>query len=295
MEETNSKSEDLSVLRATAELQKLNLEIEGLKRKHRWEAGVAVYIPLLTVLVAVGGFLFGIYQFQTQQKLQQDRAINEQQKDRLAKDREQSSRIQDQIHRDADQILQFTSNKEITISRVGFILSELKQLLDYPSEDQMIAKNLSDQKKEITKSIRRMIAYDCDFTNPRDVSFVRIIISDWDDYLKDLKTNTSPTAITFILSRYLDGLDSLRRQNPKVIKAITYDTETNEYNNIGSGVPLYYTFDDLVQGFNNHLALLEGNQKLKTRYIRDFQGSTCNPTITKQIFSENFTDQECLN
>jgi hypothetical protein len=95
MKEPASEDNSINKTHTEAELLKLFLEIEHLTHKNKWEAKISAYIPLFTVLIAVAGFLFGMYQFQVQQKLQQDRAISEQQKDRESRQREQIIRVQD--------------------------------------------------------------------------------------------------------------------------------------------------------------------------------------------------------
>jgi hypothetical protein len=71
-------TENISDLKARAELEKLNLEIQNLKSKNGWSEKVAQFTPLLTVLIAVAGFCFGVYQFNSQQKENMKRFTNEQ-------------------------------------------------------------------------------------------------------------------------------------------------------------------------------------------------------------------------
>jgi hypothetical protein len=61
-------AENISDVRAQAELEKLRLEIQSLKSKNGWGEKVAQFTPLFTVLIAVAGFCFGVYQFNIQQK-----------------------------------------------------------------------------------------------------------------------------------------------------------------------------------------------------------------------------------
>ena len=57
---------------ALAQLEKLQLEIAQLN-KSRWTDRIGPFTNLLSIVIAVSGFLFGIYQFQKQQQ-----ALNQQ-------------------------------------------------------------------------------------------------------------------------------------------------------------------------------------------------------------------------
>jgi len=61
-----------------AQLEKLRLEIDSLRLKNYWENRVGRWIPIITVLIAVGGFLAGIYQFNSLQKSGQQKLIADQ-------------------------------------------------------------------------------------------------------------------------------------------------------------------------------------------------------------------------
>jgi hypothetical protein len=50
-----------------AQLRKLQVEIDNLERGHSWSSRVAQYIPVITALIAVSGFLFGIIQYRRQE------------------------------------------------------------------------------------------------------------------------------------------------------------------------------------------------------------------------------------
>lgn len=62
----------------TAQLEKIQLEIDGLKRSSR-ENSLVRYLPSLTTLVVAAGFLFGVYQFKTQHDREFKKALWEKQ------------------------------------------------------------------------------------------------------------------------------------------------------------------------------------------------------------------------
>ena len=78
MENSPKPTQNLEALLAEAQLEKLRLEIQSLQSKNKWDDRVARYIPLLTVLITVAGFSFGVYQFRIQQKYNADRYAAEQ-------------------------------------------------------------------------------------------------------------------------------------------------------------------------------------------------------------------------
>lgn len=64
MSATESPDEQLKV----EQLRKLRLEIEGLERKNRWWIRIAEYLPLITTIIAVAAFTFGIIQYRSNQE-----------------------------------------------------------------------------------------------------------------------------------------------------------------------------------------------------------------------------------
>lgn len=286
MTEIKSKDEKYNSARAEAELRKLNLEIENLKYKNAWENRLAIFIPLISSLLAVGGFLFGIYQFQ-------QRTIAEQQKDRVTKEREQATRIQDQIRTDIDQLLQFPTNKDLSIARVVFILHDLNHLINSSVEQQQaVQENLPGQKRDITKNLVAMISYDCDLNNMRDAEFVFSVLNEWDDYLEYLKSD--PDTAQIFLERDVSALGGIHLNNREYVESMKFNAQKGDFiQNEKEDVKLFKHFTSLVLLFKQHLELLEEKSELKTKLIRDFQQETCNPILTEQLFNENFSDVNC--
>jgi len=61
------------------ENDKLKLEIQSLIDKDSWTNKVEKYIPVITALIAVAGFWFGVYQFHRQEKAAMEKVAIEQQ------------------------------------------------------------------------------------------------------------------------------------------------------------------------------------------------------------------------
>ncbi len=58
---------ELGLVKLRLENERLSLEIESLKRGRNHLIALTDYIPLITVLVTIAGFSFGIYQYRAQQ------------------------------------------------------------------------------------------------------------------------------------------------------------------------------------------------------------------------------------
>jgi len=70
METQDSVHKNFDDQMSVAQLEKLGVEINKLKAEtvslisaNRWENRITRYIPIITVLMAIGSFWFGIWQF----------------------------------------------------------------------------------------------------------------------------------------------------------------------------------------------------------------------------------------
>ena len=84
--EEGSITESLEATKLKSEIEKLQLEIRGLKNKGNWADRAVRYIPLMSVLITVVGLCFGVYQFRIQQY--ENRVASERQAEREQKLRE---------------------------------------------------------------------------------------------------------------------------------------------------------------------------------------------------------------
>jgi hypothetical protein len=67
------------------ENEKLGLELENLKRGNRL-ISLVPYVPMITVLITIAGFVFGVYQYRAQQQANRDAQAEQSRKDREARD-----------------------------------------------------------------------------------------------------------------------------------------------------------------------------------------------------------------
>src|SRR5712691_10932303 len=91
---TDSKRDydDQNTLLVTAQLEKLRLEneklgfeLENLKRGKGLSSFIP-YLPLITLLVTIAGFGFGVYQYRAQQQANRDAQAEQSRKDREARE-----------------------------------------------------------------------------------------------------------------------------------------------------------------------------------------------------------------
>jgi hypothetical protein len=290
MVKVNPEDKQLGDSLAAAQLEKLKLEIEHLKKNNGWEKRIALYTPLLSILIAVGGFLFGIYQFQRVQQVQQNQIIDEQQKDRLAREADQAIRVQNQIRSDVDQILLFPSDKQQTISKVSFLLEDLKSYLEL-SADKLQTGASKNNKRSVSISLVNSVMNDCNFDQHRDVNYAYTLISNWEDYGQYLKEEDS-NSLQYILNMYKQALRNVYDKDPSVIRSVRYIVEDDAFlhpNGYGKlNTAQVNHFHDIINGFDTYLDFLK-DEKVKEKYLAYFQGAMCNSTLMEQYFGVKFS------
>ncbi len=62
----------LESVKLQCEIDKLKAETKNLESSNQWENRISRYIPLFTIVIAIGSFSWGIYQFRQQQQTQID-------------------------------------------------------------------------------------------------------------------------------------------------------------------------------------------------------------------------------
>src|SRR2546422_4355901 len=141
-----------------AQLQKLNLEIEDLRAERNWEERIARFIPIITAVISIAGFLWGVVLFR-----------NQQERDRITREADQISRDMNQYRTSYEQLLQFSSNQNMSVARVLSLRQDLDALIDslYPAEKN--PKENQIQKDRLRASIYDLISKDFDFTQTRQV------------------------------------------------------------------------------------------------------------------------------
>ncbi|HEX8773706.1 MAG TPA: hypothetical protein VF735_08845 [Pyrinomonadaceae bacterium] len=286
MGETNSNNMSLDDSLKRAQLKKIRLEIKQLKKGNGWGEAITQFIPLISVLIAVGGFLFGIYEFQKKSKVEQDKMLFEQQKDRETREADQTIRIQGQIRSDLEQLFNFTQDKQQTISKVLFTLGDLKAYLEIEKTLKQSGSN-SYKTRDITTNLIKSVIDDCDFDVHRDVKYDRALMNHWEDSRPYLRENTGMNE--YILYKYSEALRKIYNIDPSVVSSLKYTGQRFDYpdgyRKLSS--PQIRHLEEIITSFNEHMQLFEADD-VKKHYQKKFQVATCNSTLTEQIFGVKF-------
>lgn len=288
-------SEGVVRSKAYLEKKKLDLEIKSLKRKSGSEIFLA-YVPFLTVLLGLIGLGFGFWQFRTQQ----DKWLNEEKEQRAAdrqkldaQQQERTAQYLKQLRGDVDEISQFTKEGQ-PISRVTFLLDDMKILIDLARKDPASIATIDRYEQTVTKALVSQIGVDADFqSNSKDVLFAEQIVQNWEGYKQSLKEDDE--ALQGILSNYVKAIRSFRKTNSNYVANVAYNSIAKRYNRpTGYSPKLFLELFSLLRGFKNHLALMTGLPEEKTKVRTEFEASLCNDNLAKTLFGEDFVPNvEC--
>lgn len=268
------------------ETEKLDLEIESLRKKNRRDI-----IRLVTIIVTVAGLLFGLYKFYA-----------EQQKDRISREADQKLRFQNQMRADIDEILRFTQDKTETMSRASFLLEDLKTLLAMApvSGDQ---RTFASYKESFTRSLVYLILYDSDFNkNPRDVRFAATVLDRWPDYQIYLQSHVGE--LNLILYKHVRAVRYLRDTNPRYLEDVRYYEPTNQYfvlpkyEKQEGEESLFQHFIYIRNGFQALTRLIAADpnsdaKKVRDQNLHDFEAALCNPEVAKQVLGTDYAKVPC--
>jgi hypothetical protein len=279
MSAPNTNKDQVDLALTECQVEKLKLEIENLKKPKKYTELSTKLVPLVSTVIAVGGFIFGVVQYERQVQSVQQTARTE-----------QLIKVRAQISSDVDQILRFPSDNTQTATRAGALLEDLDLLLHLESDlDGGGANGIEWAKRKISVRLSSEVEGDCNLNVPRQVQFVIAIIDHWPDYTHYLKTK--PIVVENILSRYIDALVELNGKNPKYFSKLKSKIETDFDEPEGSSSlrPTLRHFEDILTSFKDHLNMLkEDSGVTRSRYVKYFQASICNRELTQQEFNFSF-------
>jgi len=249
-----SSLEEIKLSTAKAELDKLELEIEELKRGRSLEGRFVRFIPIITAIISIAGFISGLLIFVDQQK-----------KDRQAREEDRKTRADDRRSRELsdyrtgyEQLLLFSSNDKMTIARVLALKQDLDALKDslYVQADQK-----KDQERRLRESICILISKDFDFSQPRQVAFDIAALQKWDEYKVGLRETLNPdgtgeTVNESIIHKYLLVIHELVTKEPRVFRDADVGGEVAD-----PEILLKEPQRSVINGFACHVNLLEKNKK----------------------------------
>lgn len=263
-ENEKESPENLDLEFQKAQLQKLRLEIASLKPKRRWYEELARYIPLITAVLSIAGFLWGVVLF-----------LNQQEKDRKTREEDRISRDLMQYRTSYEQLLQFSSNPNVTVQRVLFLRDDIDRLIDSLNTDPEVRQR---EKAKLKATIFSLITRECDFTQAKHVRLDIAALQEWADYHDDLKT----TPKKHYINKYINAIGYLHTRDPKYIETAEYNPQTGFTESQAPSEPLAVSFASLIEGFRCHLQLLE--EKDQETQINAFERVTRNPFLTADLF-----------
>ncbi len=250
------------------------------KTSGQWADTLVKVTPLLSIIIAIGGLAFTVYQYLGQQRavLRQGRS-------------DQMSRRSGLIRDDLNQIMKFPTDKSITVSQVEALLNDLDaQLKSKVDVDSGKSEPDQNERRNITRILYDLIKYDCDFSRQKDVELSIKVADSWSDYREYLKAKED--LIWDMVRRYQDALDELQTVAPHYIQKIKFDKEAWRFSE-PEGVTLkdrthFRHFEDLVLAYEGLLDLVDATtadgQELKQELIKVFQSATCNREFTQERF-----------
>jgi len=286
LESTGEPSENLqgpTDLLSSRQIEKLDLEIESLRRKSRKVDKYSPLFPLIGSLVTVIAVIAGFWQFQRQQESLQEKTLTEQRHAR-------ANRLQDQLRGDVDKILRFAKDETQTISMVSFLLDDISLIIDEGQKipDEQSAKSFTDSKRTVTAALVQQIVNDADFEKrPRDIIFASKIVAKWPDYRDYLKEGANLGALRRILNNYTNALGKFRDNNPEYLNKLTYDACLKRFfPPPASDSSLLKTLNYILEGFKEHLNLMSGGQAAKEPFISVFMDALHNDSVAKTLEDE---------
>jgi hypothetical protein len=273
---------------AAAHIDKLELEIAQLRTEvnsNGWSRRIGSLTPLLSVVIAVGGFLFGIYQFQAQQRELQNRYLDEKRRNTEIEQRQQRLNIQADVRADAQELFHFFNDTKQTIAIATFRLQTLRAnialgatLIPTGTSPSLFDPTLS------TAGFVRAVMNDCDLAKPRDAAFVRAILDTWPDYSRHLSEDQK--AAEFIAQRYAFAAEKLAFKAPVALASVRDNPDNNSFTFAGGISGLTNEdlkhFNDLVVGFQKHLVLIPDHDE-RADQLRFFGEVINNDVFVSQL------------
>jgi len=252
-----------SIEEFSKELQKLSQQLAKF-RPGGWAQILVPFVPMITALIAVAGFVFSIVQYTALQR-----------EERQAKGAEQKIRDDNEIRADLDQLLTLATDKSIATAKASLLLEDLHTLANRRPEEEARAR--------ITDVLVQYILWDCNLDNPRDVQLDLALMNHWTDY--ELYLVRNPSKADSLMYKYFQALRHLHAEAPKYFETMHYIK--------GSGYEVegyteearYARFVALVEAFARHLAWMEKYPDNRKAAISRFSEALNNSALAEELFS----------
>jgi hypothetical protein len=281
--------------------QKLKLEIIELQKRTRWQL-----TPVITALISVAGLVVSVILFGSQQAAEQE-------KNRIARELERRTALQNQISSEIDEILRFPGDPKVTISRVAFLLADIQSMLDSPitpisvdpkeNPPAKLADVLPKYDDHLTRSLVFLVRDECDLSRKaRDASVARAVSQYWTRYA-DYLAPKPMEALNYILWKYTKALGKFHDENPGYLESFAktqfaiepgarYQRQPNEDLRYGHLV-------DLSDGFKEHLKILckepqaQDAKDLRKGRFEEFQINLSNPIVSDFLLKAKNDNEFC--
>lgn len=262
------------------EREKLKEEITDLRHQNSQLGRIVKLVPVLTTFVAVAGLAFTFYNAQRTERAESEARHRETIERERNYTLDRLNRIQAQIRSDKEQMLDFLTTDKISSIRMGFLIEDLRSLIDQMPQDE----SQKAAKDAVTELLRR-IAWDLSFTEKRDPLFDVQALRRWSDY-KQSWLEFRDSHHLFLVRKYFHAIQQLREKNAQCIEKLDYveNTMILSYPN-GCDEDL---IGALIYGFGERLrALKTANQlDLLDEEVREFGRLTNNAS-----FAEKFAER----
>ena len=236
------------------ELKKLRLEIESLQGRNAKGMRLLPFMPLITTLVAVAGLWFGVVRF-----------FGEQRQVRIL-------RSEGQIRTNIDQILSFPNNEQLSVSRVLFLLADLRDLVQRDPEEI----------QKITNILAELIQQS-DFDKLRDIRLSVTVFEQWPEYLQKIRTD--PVAQNRVTYKYYQAFRHLHDEDPEYFETLNLDANSNFV--VGPGgyteESRFLRFERLFWSFSWYLKTIKANPPAWEQAIKRFSEAIRNEHLTEKL------------
>jgi hypothetical protein len=298
MEETDQNlpsQQDLQIV-------KLNLEIESLRKRNRWEP-YPQFLPLATAIVACLGLAIGFYEFNISQAGQR-----EEEQEATAAD--QRIRFQHEVRADGEELLRFVQDEKETPAKVAFLFGLLNATLESGTGDGSLSEEYA---RPLTESLVGLITEDSGFEkSPRNIVFASRALDNWDDYKKYLGESENAWQFNQILYEHTRAIRYLRdtTKPPGYLQSLFYNSDTcdidhQKFENVKGEEARYQRFVDVWESFKDHVQFAEkviqtANSEGKPvpdielrENIKGFEEALCNAKIAPTILGKYFSGAKC--
>lgn len=268
---------------AIAQHEKLRLEIAKLQAEvhaNSWQATAQALTPLVSVLIGLIGFVFGVVQFQLVQ--------SERRKADAAAELAQAHELQARIETDVESLLLFFTDKKQTVSTARLHFETLKAHLTKTKSFVSIRPRVVFMDEHaITDILIQAILYDCDLDQYREAIFLSVLMESWPDYLESLKDR--PEELRYIATKYGFAMEKLRLKTPAEFTQVKFDPKLWFTWPREPGPPTFSDrrhLDQLVVGMVRHLKLYD-NENHKREEVARFAYGIGNGDLARYLIAQS--------